>query len=216
MLDIRKFKTPIQKSNIKLNKNNLFYLREDMIPFSFGGNKVRIAKEFLDDMKKEHGNVLIGYGNARSNLCRVLSNLCFVEKIPCCIISPADSDGNRIITNNYKLVDMCQAKIINCTKENVSDTVKMVIDDYRRQGYVPYYIYGNEYGVGKENIPVRAYAEVVKHIAEFENETGEYFDYIFHASSTGMTQAGLICGTTLLRKKYKIVGISTARKKNRK
>ena len=35
----------------KQNPENAFYLmREDLLPFSFGGNKVRIAQSFLEDM----------------------------------------------------------------------------------------------------------------------------------------------------------------------
>lgn len=31
--------TPIQKLNMKLNDNAIFIKRDDLIPFSFGGNK---------------------------------------------------------------------------------------------------------------------------------------------------------------------------------
>lgn len=213
MRSFKKFKAPIQKSNISINKNNIFYLREDMIPFSFGGNKVRIAEEFFEDMKKQGGNALIGYGNARSNLCRVLANMCYAEKIPCCIISPADDDGKQVMTNNHRLVDMCKAQVVYCKKSNVACTVREVMDGYQKKGFIPYYIYGNEFGVGREAVPVRAYVEVIKNVVEFEDKTNTHFDYIIHASSTGMTQAGIICGATLLEKDYQIVGISTARKK---
>ena len=41
------------------------------------------------------------------------------------------------------------------------------------------------------------------------------FDYIFLASGTGTTQAGLVCGKLLYGKNHKIVGISIARKNPR-
>ena len=93
--------TPIQK--IDTNNNNFYIKRDDLLPFSFGGNKVRIAYEFLSDMKKKNKNCMIAYGNARSNLCRVIANLCSVKKIPCHIISPSDDDGQRVTTNNRLL-----------------------------------------------------------------------------------------------------------------
>ena len=41
----------------------------------------------------------------------------------------------------------------------------------------------------------------------FEKNQGIFFDYIFHASGTGATQAGLTCGHLLARDKKRIVGI---------
>lgn len=41
--------TIIQKINLKNNENNFFIKREDLIPFSFGGNKVRIGEKFVED-----------------------------------------------------------------------------------------------------------------------------------------------------------------------
>ena len=42
-----------------------------------------------------------------------------------------------------------------------------------------------------------------------------HFDYIFHASGTGTTQAGLVCGKILNNSSKEIVGISIARKNPR-
>lgn len=38
--------TPIQESNLTLNGNALFFKRDDLLPFSFGGNKARKAVHF--------------------------------------------------------------------------------------------------------------------------------------------------------------------------
>lgn len=41
-----KYFTPIIKINSQLTCN-IYIKRDDLLPFSFGGNKVRIAEEFL-------------------------------------------------------------------------------------------------------------------------------------------------------------------------
>ena len=46
-----KYLTPIVKINSQL-PCNIYIERDDLLPFSFGGNKVRIAEEFFEDMKK--------------------------------------------------------------------------------------------------------------------------------------------------------------------
>ena len=95
-LELLQIKTPIIQISDK--NNNIYVKRDDLLPFSFGGNKVRIALEFIKDMKRQGKDCIVGYGNARSNLSRALANLCYKFRIPCHIISPADEDGIRINT----------------------------------------------------------------------------------------------------------------------
>ena len=77
-------KTPVVQ--IPDENNSIYVKRDDLLPFSFGGNKVRIALEFINDMKNQGKDCIVGYGNARSNLSRALANLCYQFKIPCHII----------------------------------------------------------------------------------------------------------------------------------
>ena len=70
---LMQIKTPVIQ--IPDEKNSIYVKRDDLLPFSFGGNKVRIALEFINDMKKQGKDCIVGYGNARSNLSRALANL---------------------------------------------------------------------------------------------------------------------------------------------
>ena len=40
--------TPVSMSNLRIDGNKLYIKREDLLPFSFGRNKVRIAEKFID------------------------------------------------------------------------------------------------------------------------------------------------------------------------
>lgn len=74
-VELLQLKTPVVRI---LDKDNDIYVkRDDLIPFSFGGNKVRIALAFIEDMKRQGRDCVVGYGNARSNLSRALANLCY-------------------------------------------------------------------------------------------------------------------------------------------
>lgn len=193
--------------------NHLYIKREDLLPFSFGGNKVRIAIEYIKDMKRKNCDVIIGYGNSRSNLCRVLANIACKENIPCYIISPSDDDGIRFETNNSYLSNISGAKYVYCNKANVSETIKKLITRLKVDGRSPYYINGDEYGQGNEAIPVNAYFNVYNEIINQEKFLNLHFDYIFLALGTGMTYAGLISGQIYANDlKKKIIGISIARK----
>ena len=196
------YKTPIIK--IENDDNDLYIKRDDLIPFSFGGNKVRIAAEFTDDMIKQGKNCIVGYGNARSNLSRALANICYQRKIPCHIISPSDEDGTRIDTFNSKMVQSFNAAFHYCPKINVKSTVESVIEELKDKGLKPYYIYGDSNGKGNEHTPIKAYMKVYE---EIKNQ----FDYIFLATGTGMTQGGLLAAKAKNNGTEKIVGISVAR-----
>ena len=103
--------------------NRFFILREDLLPYSFGGNKARIGAEYLADMKEKGCDHMVAYGNARSNLCRVLANLCAGEGLPITIIRPADDDGQQRPAFNGLLCDGFGARVVPCLKTGVAETV---------------------------------------------------------------------------------------------
>lgn len=205
--------TPITKLNVP---GNSFYIkRDDLLPFSCGGNKVRIAYEFLEDMKAKGGNCLIMYGNSRSNLCRVLASACYMEGIPCMMICSDDPDGVHRKTKNSVLVGLLGLEIIYCAKNAIAPAVDEAFRRAVSRGLIPYYIYGNRFGTGNEGCAARAYARAYDEICAQEKAMGIRFDYIFHASGTGATQSGLVCGHLVRGDDRKIVGISVSRDKER-
>lgn len=196
------------------NMNNIFIKRDDLIPFSFGGNKVRIAIEFIKDMYEQGKNCIIGYGNKKSNLTRAISNLCSKLNIPCYIVSPYENEVVNECSYNEDLSKLCGALFYECDKNEVSATVETVIKLCESKGFRPYYINGDKYGKGNEVVPVKAYYNAYKEILDYERNENIKFDYIFLPTGTGMTQAGLMCGKVDSDSKSRIVGISIARKKD--
>lgn len=203
--------TPIHEIHAEGNRNHIYVKREDLLPFSFGGNKVRIAKEFFDDMAATGKDCMVGYGNARSNLSRALANICCSGGVECHIISPADEDGTRMKTANSRIGSICNAEFRYCLKEDVAGTVEAVLAECRAKGKEPYYIYGDKHGCGNEAVPVRAYVKAYEEIRCQGNGMGVEFDYIFLATGTGMTQGGLVAGQREFGGQEQVIGISVAR-----
>lgn len=208
-----KYYTPIHKLSLFIPGTSIYIKREDLIPFSFGGNKVRIAKEYFKDMDAKGMDCMIGYGNARSNLCRVLANMNFARGGICHIISPSEDDGSRVVTTNSKIVNSCGVTFHYCDKQCVAKTVEKTIKECKDMGLSPYYMYGDKFGNGNEAVPVRAYAKAYEEISKQSEELGIKFDYIFLATGTGMTQAGLLAGKLQNNGKERIIGISVSREK---
>lgn len=210
--------TPIVEMSSGYGGNRYFIKREDMIPFSFGGNKARKAAEFYKEIKTCGADVVMTYGSNSSNHCRIIANMAASMGIACHIISPEE---NREKLYNTRLVEDFGATVETCPVTAVSGTIDRRMEAFRQEGRNPYFIMGGGHG----NPGTRACVETYREIAAWEDEKGLRFDYIFHASGTGTTQAGLVCGKLLSdaeRKEsgrsacgQKIVGISIAREKER-
>ncbi|MBD5456684.1 MAG: pyridoxal-phosphate dependent enzyme [Lachnospiraceae bacterium] len=189
--------------------NRYFIKRDDMLPFSFGGNKARKAAEFYKEIQKSDIDVVMTYGSNSSNHCRIIANMAAAMGLSCHIISPEE---NREVLYNTRLVEQFGAVIETCPVSLVSETIERRKEAYRAEGKKPYFIMGGGHG----NPGTEGYVKAYREITEYEKENMTYFDYIFHASGTGTTQAGLVCGKLLSGdKKRKIIGISIAREKER-
>lgn len=196
--------TPIQELG-QFKNNNLYIKRDDLLPFSFGGNKARKAKYFFDEIKKEKANCVITYGSNSSNHCRIIANMAASMKIKCIIISPEEDNGN---TFNLQMLNLFGADVVRCPILDVSKTIDDTVNSIKKQGFIPYFIMGGGHG----NLGTQAYVDCFEEIIDYEKNNNINFDYIFHASGTGTTQAGLVCGKLINNSRTQIIGMSIARK----
>lgn len=189
-------------------ENQLYMKREDFILVSFGGNKARKAELFFEEIDHGDFDCVVTYGSSSSNHCRVIANMAASRNMPCCIISPEEASGE---TYNSIMMELFGAEITVVPVEKVHATIEAKLSELKDQGHKPYFIAGGGHG----NIGTQAYVNCYEEIRQYEKEQKIYFNYIFHASGTGTTQAGLTCGQLINRDVRKIVGISIARKNPR-
>jgi D-cysteine desulfhydrase len=204
---IKDYETPITYLGIFEN-NTLYTKREDMIPYSFGGNKARKSLLFFEEIDKRKCDSVVTYGSSHSNHCRVVANMAAQRNIPCYIISPNESSDE---TYNSVIMDLLGAYITTVNVDDVHDTIENKLKELKALGKNPFFIQGGGHG----NIGTQAYVECYNEIIKYELENNIFFDYIFLASGTGTTQAGLVCGQLMNRDERKIIGISIARKNPR-
>ena len=196
--------TPVYRCNEEYEGNEVYIKRDDLLPFSFGGNKVRKAQKFYHEILEKQPDILVTYGSSSSNHCRIIANLATALGISCLIISPEENNHE---TPNSKIVRSLGANVKYCALSKVKETIDTTMEELKKNGN-PYFIMGGGHG----NPGTEGYVEAYGEILEYEKQTGTRFDYIFHASGTGATQAGLISGQLLAgRQEQKIVGISIAR-----
>lgn len=198
--------TPIHKLGLML-QNDIYIKRDDLIPYSFGGNKVRKAKLFFQEIESGNYDTVVTYGSSSSNHCRIIANMAAAKGIHCHIISTEDGNDSA----NRKMVTLFNANITVCNIATVSRAIEEVVNNYTAEGKRVYFIQGGGHG----NIGTKAYDLAFDEIVAYEQEQRIEFDYIFHASGTGTTQAGLICGKRRCHSSANIIGISIARQNPR-
>lgn len=184
--------------------NRLFIKREDLIPFSFGGNKARKAQLFFNVIDEGDYDCVVTYGSSSSNHCRVVANECCRRGIGCYIVAPQEASEP---TFNSQMMEMFGAEITVVPVGEVHDVIEGKINELKATGKKPYFIEGGGHG----NIGTKAYVQCYEEVQAFERDEKLHFDYIFFASGTGTTHAGLVCGQLLNRDERTIVGISIAR-----
>jgi len=204
--------TPIYRLAGDYSNNNIYIKRDDFIPFSFGGNKARKAAFFYKDIIKENPDVIMTYGSNSSNHCRIIANMAASLGKKCHIIAPDTEVGENKLLNRM-MVEKFGASIEVVPVEMVHDTIENRIESFKKEGLKPYFIMGGGHGNLGTMAYIKAYIEINKQV----NEGFPKFKYIFFASGTGTTQAGLVCGKELSKDTWKpeIVGISIARKNPR-
>lgn len=185
--------------------DNLYIKRDDLFPFSFGGNKARKGILFFEELTRNGCDCVVTYGSSSSNHCRVIANLSASRGLPCYIITPFENSQD---TFNSRLTQLLGAKYTVCRTDQVCGTIEEKLTELKNKGYKPYFIPGGGHG----NIGTQAYVDCYREIVNQSASLGIKFDYIFHASGTGTTQSGLVCGKIINAGREDIVGISIARK----
>ena len=161
--------TPIQYLGTGPGGQRIYIKRDDLLGFSFGGNKCRIAKVLLQDMKEKGCDFFVSYGSRKSNLNRVVGTLCKAENIPCLVITALE-DGEKEDTFNSRILERMEIQSVFCDKSHVRETVEQTLADLREKRYHPYYIYGDSTGKGNESAVRKAYAAAYEEIRQWEKQ----------------------------------------------
>lgn len=202
--------TPIQRielPELAARGNRLYVKRDDLLPVAFGGNKVRIALELMEDMEASGCDALIMYGDLRSNLCRVLAFLCHQRGVPSLMVATSEN-ADEGTSFNEDLVRRLGVPVLVCEKGGIAEAIDEAFERLRARGHKPYYIYGDRTGRGNEGTCANAYARAYEELCSQEQELSLGFDVIFVPYGTGCTQGGLVCGSLVRGDGRKIVGIS--------
>lgn len=208
-INILNLPTPLHETEVDY-KNRYFIKRDDLTGFALGGNKARKIEYFLYDIQKRNCDYIVTYGSTESNHCRIVAAAAAKLGLKCSLILEGSKEDFSFAGNDI-MYFLSGADIIWSSADEASSIIDSQIENLKKQGHNPYFIPGG----GHSNCGTQAYIEAYKEIREQSIKNKIDFDYIFVASGTGTTQAGLIIGKKALNGKENIIGISIAREAHR-
>ncbi|MBZ5600995.1 MAG: D-cysteine desulfhydrase family protein [Acidobacteriia bacterium] len=174
----------------------LFIKRDDYTGPGFGGNKVRKLEFVLAAARAEGADVVLTIGGIRSNHARVTAALSAKAGLECHLI--LNGDAAPMPASTY-LDELYGATIHHVVRgDQRKPTMERIADELRASGRKPCAI-----PLGA-SVPLGAlgYMRAAEEIAT----SGIVFDALFHSTSSGGTQAGLVAG--LAGSPTKVIGVS--------
>jgi L-cysteate sulfo-lyase len=178
----------------------LLIKRDDAISFGFGGNKVRKIEMVAARARADGADLLITTGGVQSNHCRVTAAAAARIGMRCVIVAngapPERLSGNALLDAMYG----ADVRYVSSREDRVP-AMEEVAAAHRARGGRPFIIpLGASTPLGALGF-VRAVGEMVDQLTAPP-------DFIFHSSSSGGTQAGLVAGCALHGLATRVIGIS--------
>jgi L-cysteate sulfo-lyase len=174
----------------------IFIKRDDYTGPGFGGNKVRKLEYVLAKAGADGAEVLITCGGVKSNHARITAALCAKLGLRSILVLNSAAVMYEGLTPASLNVDqLFGAEVIHVgNRDERTATVEAVAERIRNEGKkVAVVPLGGSVPLGALGF-VRGVEELKRQLDAMNVE----IDYIFHSSSSGGTQAGIVAGCQLL------------------
>lgn len=195
-----------------IDECDIMVVRDDLFPFIGGGSKARKAIAYEAFLKENGYNAVVTCGGIQSNHNRAIALMAARNGWNCHLCVQGTKERFFAEKGNALL---CRLAGAECELIDSSDTavaMDRAMEKLTNEGYKPYYVHG-----GGHDLPGgTCFVDAVKELKCQCDAMGYRPDYIFLASGTGSTQAGIVVGCDLVGwEDVKVVGISVARQYER-
>lgn len=197
---------------IVYGKLSLLVVRDDLFPFIGGGSKARKAVEY-EAMLKAHGfDAIVTCGGIQSNHNRAMALMAARNGWRCHLCIQGTEERFFSENGNALLDRLSGAECELIRPEDTAEAMDRAMERLRAEGYNPYYVHG-----GGHDLPGgTSFVKAVEELKRQCDRIGYKPDYIFLASGTGSTQAGIVVGLEKVGwHDVTVVGISVARQQER-
>ena len=199
--------TDIVSGGVKLK-----IVRDDIYPFVGGGSKARKAVAYEQFLRENGYNAVVTCGGVQSNHNRAMALMCAKNGWKCHLCIQGTEERFMSEKGNALLDRLSGAECELISPEDTSVAMDRAMNKLKDEGYNPYYVIG-----GGHNLPGgTCFVDAVRELKRQCEAQGYKPDYVFLASGTGSTQAGIVVGLDLVGwSDVKCVGISVARQQER-
>ena len=185
----------------------VFIKRDDYTGPGFGGNKVRKLEYVLAKAVADGVEVAVTSGGLKSNHARVTAAMCARIGLRCVLVLNSTAVTYEGLKPASLAVDeLLGAEVVRvASREERAMTVESVAESLRGEGKkVAVIPIGASIPLGALGF-VRAVEETKSRLEAIDTR----IDYVFHSSSSGGTQAGIVAGCQLFDwRGVKVVGVS--------
>ena len=185
----------------------VFIKRDDYAGPGFGGNKVRKLEYVLAKAVADGVEVAVTSGGLKSNHARVTAAMCARIGLRCVLVlNSAAVTYEGLKPASLAVDELLGAEIVRvASREERATTVESVAESLRGEGKkVAVIPIGASIPLGALGF-VRAVEETKSRLEAIDTR----IDYVFHSSSSGGTQAGIVAGCQLFDwRGVKVVGVS--------
>jgi len=195
----------------KLQGFDFSVVRDDLYPQIGGGVKSRKSKYYEARILNGY-NACVTTGGIQSNHNRAIALMCAKNGWRCHLVYHGTKERFEAEKGNALLVRKSGATMEFVDANQIGPAMDAAMERLKSEGYKPMYIHG-----GGHDLPGGiALVDAVKELKVKCDAIGYKPEYIFHASGTGSTQAGIAVGLDLVGwTDVKLIGISVARQKER-
>ena len=181
---------------------NLFIKRDDQTGLASGGNKTRKLEYLIQKALDDNCDSVITAGAQQSNHCRQTAAACAIAGLECHLLLGGDKPKNY--NGNLLLSNLLGAKIHftgeNRKGEDIKSLKKRLELEDKNVSVIPY--------GGSNLLGTLGYINAIKELKQQLVKQNLKIDYIFFASSSGATQAGMMIGLDLFEVNTELIPIN--------
>lgn len=199
-------------SEIQLDNSLIKVVRDDLYPFIGGGSKARKAVEYEKYLKNEGYDAVVTCGGIQSNHNRAIALMAAHNGWKCHLCIQGDRARFEKEKGNALLCRLAGVECECVKTEDTAEAMDKAMLRFQKEGYKPFYVHG-----GGHDLPGgTCFVDAIKELKSQCDSQGYKPDYIFLASGTGSTQAGIVVGCDLSGwANVNVIGISVARQYER-
>lgn len=188
----------------------LWCKRDDMLPYYYGGNKVRKIFGICQEAERSGCNALVTTGGLQSNHARVTALAAAERGWPVTLVLHTEGEA-EVTEGNALIALLAGARIVRVKPSEIAQAMQAEMAAFQNAGYTPFEVPGGGHCVSG----ALGYVAAASELNEQSSAMGGPADYVIVASGTGTTQAGLAVGFEELGSLTRVYGVSVARSRQR-